>query len=76
VTPLNPAHALGFLLERAQEPTQYWRENFSMCELGAFNREQFDNLCELVRAVPCFLLDARLDGEFWREMEQRMKAEG
>jgi SynChlorMet cassette protein ScmC len=68
VTPLNPAHALGFLLERAQEPTQYWRENFSLRELSAFNREQFDNLCDLVRAVPCYLLDARLDGEFWREM--------
>jgi len=70
VTPLNPAHALGFLLERAQEPTQYWRENFSLRELGAFNRAQFDNLCELVRAMPCFLLDARLDGEFWKEMEK------
>ncbi len=70
VMPLNPAHALGFLLERAQEPTQYWRENFSMAQLGAFNREQFDNLRELVRAIPCFLLDARLDGEFWREMEK------
>jgi hypothetical protein len=67
-TPVSAAHALGFLLERAQEPTQYWRENFSLRELGAFNRAQFDNLCDLVRAVPCYLLDARLDGEFWREM--------
>jgi len=68
-TPLSAAHALGFLLERAQEPMQYWRENFSLRELGAFNRQIFDNLCDLVRAVPCFLLDARLDGAFWKEME-------
>ena len=76
VTPLNPAHALGFLLERAQEPTQYWRENLSLAQLGAFNLKMFDHLYDLVRAVPCYLLDARLDGEFWHEMEQRMKAEG
>jgi SynChlorMet cassette protein ScmC len=67
--PLGAAHAVGFLLERAQEPTEYWRENLSLAELGAFNLQLLDNLCDLLRAVPCYLLDARLDGTFWEEME-------
>jgi SynChlorMet cassette protein ScmC len=70
VMPLGAAHAIGFLLERAQEPAEYWREDLSLAELGAFNTQVFDNLRHLLRAVPCYLLDARVDGEFWKEIER------
>ena len=69
VMPLGAAHAIGFLLERAQEPTEYWRENMSLAELGAFNLRLLDNLGHLLHGVLCYLLDARVDGEFWKEME-------
>jgi len=66
---LGAEHAVGFLLERAQEPTEYWRDDLGLAELGAFNTQTFDNLCHLLRAAPCYLLDARVDGEFWKEVE-------
>ena len=37
---------------------------------GAGNRMIFENICQLARTVPCYRLQATLEGRFWEEIEK------
>ncbi|MCJ7613107.1 MAG: SynChlorMet cassette protein ScmC [Candidatus Aminicenantes bacterium] len=39
-------------------------------ENRAFERRVFDNACRLAKALPAFILEVRLEGEFWKEIER------
>ena len=39
-------------------------------ENRAFEHRVFDNVCRLAKALPAFVLEARLEGEFWKEMDR------
>jgi hypothetical protein len=39
-------------------------------EIAASTLQRFENLCDLVQAVPAYLLDLGINGTFWQEIER------
>jgi SynChlorMet cassette protein ScmC len=74
--PMGPGHAVALLAELARQASRHVLRGMPLDEIGAFNLQQFENLCALVRAVPAFSLHMRLDGAFWKEIESVIKDEG
>jgi SynChlorMet cassette protein ScmC len=70
IDPLGSGHAVALLAELAQQTSKHLLRDWPVNEIGAFNLQCFENLCDLVRAVPAYLLYAKLDGAFWAEIER------
>lgn len=74
VEPMGPGHAVCLLAELALQTSTHVLEGMLLDEVVAFNLQRFENLCDLVQAVPAYLLDVSLDGAFWGEIERVMQS--
>ena len=72
VAPLGPGHAVSLLAELARQTSTYFVRGWPLDELAAFNRQCFENLCALARAVPAYSLHVSLDGAFWEEIARAL----
>jgi len=73
VEPLGPGHAVALLAELARQTSTHFLRGWPLDELAAFNRQRFENLCALVRAVPAYTLYVSLTGTFWDEIARLMQ---
>jgi SynChlorMet cassette protein ScmC len=71
--PMGPGQTVALLAELARQTSLHLPRHIPLDEIAAFNRQRFNNLCSLVRAVPAYLLYVSLDGAFWEKIEQTLQ---
>jgi SynChlorMet cassette protein ScmC len=69
-TPAGGAAAVCMLMEVARQANWRLWLGDDLAALRAAQATRFDALCALVKAVPVYLLDVSLEGEFWKEIEK------
>ncbi len=74
VRPSSQAEALLSLLELARQASRYlWRHgSTNLAALVPYQQQRFENTCGLLGAIPSYLLDVTLTGQFWHEMEKAL----
>lgn len=72
--PAGPGHAVSRLVECAEQTSRLMAQGLSKEETRALHLERFNNLCDLVRAVPAHVLHLSLTGAFWQEMARTLNA--
>jgi len=72
IEPLGPGHAVALLAELARQTSTHFLHGLPLGEIAAFNRQRFENLCALVRAVPTYTLHVSQHGAFWEEIARVM----
>jgi SynChlorMet cassette protein ScmC len=72
ITPIGAGRALCLLVESAEQAAAVIGARPLESEVAARRRVRFENLAEIVKAVPCFVLESTLDGAFWRELEAQL----
>ena len=70
--PIGPGHAVCLLAELALQTSTHVLEGMPPDDVATFNLQRFENLCDLVQAIPAYLLDLSLNGAFWEEIERVM----
>jgi len=70
VESVGPGHAVGLLVECAEQTSQLMPPGLFKEESRALHLERFNNLCALARVVPTHVLHISLAGAFWQEIEQ------
>jgi SynChlorMet cassette protein ScmC len=74
--PMGPGHAVCLLAELGLQTSTQALIGMPLDEIAAFNLQRFENLCDLVQAVPAYLLDVSLNGTFWEEIERVLELPG
>jgi hypothetical protein len=68
--PVGPGQAVCLLAELASQTSAHFLRGMPLDEIAVFNLQRFENLCDLVQAVPAFMLDVSLSGAFWQEIQR------
>ncbi|MFC1824796.1 SynChlorMet cassette protein ScmC [Thermodesulfobacteriota bacterium] len=67
--PVNETEAVGGLINAAEEAHREMSCFTSKEVIRALRLQRFDNICELLKAVPCYHLYISLTGSFWDDIE-------
>jgi SynChlorMet cassette protein ScmC len=67
---VGPGRAVSMLVESAAQVSSLMKKGLSQKDKRSLHMEWFENLCNLARAVPSYILKASLTGAFWREIEK------
>lgn len=71
---MGPAEAVCCLLNQAKDASKYLSQGWALEDISKFNRQRFENLCALAKAVPAFRLRIRHNGSFWERMEEALRS--
>jgi SynChlorMet cassette protein ScmC len=70
IEPMGAGNAVSFLVELIEHTSWAMSLNQGKQEIRALRLQRFENVCTLVKMVPCFRLHHSLDGAFWEEIER------
>jgi SynChlorMet cassette protein ScmC len=70
VEPLGVGESACSLFESSKQASWPLLRYLNSEETRTLHRQRFDNICALVKTVPCFRLRLSLDGAFWEEIER------
>jgi SynChlorMet cassette protein ScmC len=70
VESIGSGQAVSLLIECTEQASQLMAQKLSMEETRSFRMECLNNLSDLVRVVPVYILHASLTGLFWKEIEK------
>jgi SynChlorMet cassette protein ScmC len=73
VESVGAGHAVGLLVESAEQASAFMTSGVCKEELRAMHLERFNNLCALARVIPAHVLHISLTGAFWQEIEQALE---
>ena len=68
--PIGQGQAVCLLNENAEQAWYILSHDFGGAKRQAMNMQRFDNICELVKIIPTYLLHLRKIGSFWEEIEK------
>ena len=73
INPIGRGHSVSLLVELTEHTS--WSMSYSQGEdvTRALRLQRFENICTLVKTVPCHHLHLSLDGAFWEEIELLIK---
>jgi len=72
IDPLGPGEAVCLLTECSEQASWTLTENFDDNQRQAMNLQRFDNICEIIKTVPTYLLHISKTGTFWNEIERQL----
>ena len=70
VEPVAPGKSVCLLVELAEHTSWSMSHRLANDERRAILLQRFENICDLVKDVPCYNLYLSLDGSFWDEIER------
>jgi SynChlorMet cassette protein ScmC len=70
--PLGVAQAACLLIESAEQTSWPLSPLMKQDELRIIRLKRFENICNMIQAVPSFVLRLGLNGPFWREIERAL----
>jgi hypothetical protein len=70
VEPVAPGQSVCLLVELAEHTSWSMSHRLANYERRAILLQRFENICDLVKDVPCYNLHLSLDGAFWKEIER------
>lgn len=69
-TPIGQGEAACLLSETAKQARPKLSADIKTQYKHALNLQRFDNICNLVKVIPAYLLQFSRQGNFWKEIEQ------
>jgi signal peptidase I len=74
--PVNQTVATAMLMQSVEQVSRSMTYRLSPDEVHQVHSQQFANVSALARAVPAFILQLSLTGQFWVEMEHALQSLG
>jgi SynChlorMet cassette protein ScmC len=72
VTPLGTGQATVLIYEAATQVYRRYLRNLEKNEERSLKLKLFENATDLAKAIPAFVLEVSLTGQFWKEIEKVM----
>ena len=70
VEPIFPGQSVCLLVELAEHTSWSMAHGKGKEVARTLRLQRFENICDLVKDVPCYNLHLSLDGAFWKEIER------
>ena len=70
--PIKNTEAVGVLVRAAEEAHRDMACFASDEDIRMLRLQRFDNICELLKRVPCYRLDISLTVSFWQHIEKEI----
>jgi SynChlorMet cassette protein ScmC len=70
VTPMIKTIATHKIFVCFKQVWENYMTRLSKPEKTAMSQQLFNNACELTENIPCYTLEATLDGQFWKDIEK------
>jgi SynChlorMet cassette protein ScmC len=70
VEPLGQGKAACLLNETAEQAWLGFSFDLESQMRRALSLQRFDNICDLIKVIPAYLLQLSKEGTFWEEMDQ------
>jgi hypothetical protein len=75
IEPLGAGYTVPLLIELAEQASWSMAHGQGRDVTRELRLQRFENICALVKTLPCFRLRLSLDGTFWEEIEQVIAGE-